>query len=159
MSDLLLELFSEEMPAGMQGRATRDLEKLLGEALTRVGLTHGTVETFVTPRRLTIAVADIPEKSPDISEERKGPRVGAPEKAIAGFLKSAGLESLDQCEIKEDKKGQYYAVALHHRVLTVVFITVHIQALEGDMQGKIHMLRVGLCQRASVMAHLHIRRL
>ena len=115
MSDLLLELFSEEMPAGMQGRATRDLEKLLGEALTRVGLTHGTVETFVTPRRLTIAVADIPEKSPDISEERKGPRVGAPEKAIAGFLKSAGLESLDQCEIKEDKKGQYYAVALHQK--------------------------------------------
>ena len=81
MSDLLLELFSEEMPAGMQGRATRDLEKLLGEALTRVGLTHGTVETFVTPRRLTIAVADIPEKSPDISEERKGPRVGAQEKS------------------------------------------------------------------------------
>ncbi|MGI9381498.1 MAG: glycine--tRNA ligase subunit beta [Methyloligellaceae bacterium] len=113
MSNLLLELFSEEMPAGMQVRATLDLEKLLCDALSRVGLTHGTVETFVTPRRLTIAIADIPDKSPDISEERKGPRVGAPEKAIAGFLKSVGLSTVDECEIKEDKKGQFYAVALH----------------------------------------------
>ena len=112
MAELLLELFSEEIPARMQTRARADLARLLGDRLKAAGLDFGEIKTFATPRRLTIVVDGVPERSPDISDERKGPRVGAPEQALAGFLKSAGLSSIDQAEVREDKKGSFYVALI-----------------------------------------------
>ncbi|MGK2921650.1 MAG: glycine--tRNA ligase subunit beta [Methyloceanibacter sp.] len=112
MAELLLELFSEEIPARMQPRAREDLGRLLGDKLKGAGLDFERVKTFATPRRLTAVVDGLPKRSPDISEERKGPRVGAPEQAISGFLKSAGLKSIDQAEVREDKKGSFYVAML-----------------------------------------------
>ncbi|MCB1521496.1 MAG: glycine--tRNA ligase subunit beta [Hyphomicrobiaceae bacterium] len=113
MSELLLELFSEEIPARMQARAADDLKRLVVEGLKARGLDVGDALSFATPRRLTLAIQKVPAKSPAISEERKGPRVGAPEKALDGFLKSAGLASIDEAEIvKDDKKGDYYVVRI-----------------------------------------------
>ncbi len=109
MPELLLELFSEEIPARMQGRAAEDLRRLVTEGLKAQGLEAGEAKAYATPRRLTLVVEGVPEKSPDISEERKGPRVNAPEQAIAGFVKSAGLKSIKDAEIvKDDKKGDFY---------------------------------------------------
>ncbi|MDX9860164.1 MAG: glycine--tRNA ligase subunit beta [Rhodospirillales bacterium] len=109
MAELLLELFSEEIPARMQARAADDLKRLVTEGLKAAGLEFGKAESFVTPRRLTLVVDGLPVAQPDVREERKGPRVGSPEGAIAGFLKAAGLDSLDRCEIRSDpKKGDYY---------------------------------------------------
>ncbi|MBX9864765.1 MAG: glycine--tRNA ligase subunit beta [Hyphomicrobium sp.] len=109
MAELLLELFSEEIPSRMQARAAEDLKRLVTEGLRAAGLAIGDAHSFATPRRLTLAVEDVPEGSPAVSEERKGPRVGAPEQAVAGFLKSAGLASLSDAEIVHDeKKGDYY---------------------------------------------------
>ena len=111
MPELLLELFSEEIPARMQGRAAEDLKRLVTEGLKAQGLEAGEAKAFATPRRLTLVVEGVPAKSPDISEERKGPRVNAPEQAIAGFLKSAGLKSIKEAEVvKDDKKGDFYVV-------------------------------------------------
>ena len=112
MAELLLELFSEEIPARMQTRAREDLARLLGEKLKAAGLDFSEIKTFATPRRLTAVVDGVPKRSPDIKEERKGPRVDAPEQAINGFLKSAGLKSVGQAEIREDKKGSYYVAML-----------------------------------------------
>ncbi len=114
MAELLLELFSEEIPARMQARAADDLAKLLGEALKTSGLPYDAIRSFATPRRLTVVVDGLPARSAESCEEKKGPRVGAPEVAVQGFLKSAGLKSLDQAEIRPDKKGDYY-VALIER--------------------------------------------
>ncbi len=109
MPELLLELFSEEIPARMQGRAAEDLRTQLVDGLKSAGIVAGASEALVTPRRLTVIVADVPAQSADISEERKGPRVGAPQAAIAGFLKSTGFQSLDEAELVSDaKKGDYY---------------------------------------------------
>ena len=91
MPELLLELFSEEIPARMQPRAAEDLARLLGDGLKGHGLTFDTIRSFATPRRLTAVVEGLPARSPDVCEEKKGPRVGAPEAAVQGFLKSAGL--------------------------------------------------------------------
>src|SRR5688572_10273259 len=112
MAELLLELFSEEIPARMQGRAREDLARLLGDKLKAAGLDFARIRTFATPRRLTAVVDGLPKRSPDISEERKGPRVDAPEAAINGFLKSAGLKSVKQAEVREDKKGAFYVALL-----------------------------------------------
>ena len=109
MPDLLLELFSEEIPARMQKRASDDLKKLVTDAMVDAGLTYEAARAFATPRRLTLSVTGLPVKSPDTLEERKGPRVGAPEQALAGFLKAAGLSGTDEAEIVEDeKKGSCY---------------------------------------------------
>src|SRR3954467_1503455 len=108
MPDLLLELFSEEIPARMQARAAEDLHKLVTDRLVAAGLVYEGAKAFVTPRRLALAVQGIPAKQPDVKEEKKGPRVGAPEGAIAGFLKSAGLTSIDQARVQQDKKGDFY---------------------------------------------------
>ncbi|MCB1480923.1 MAG: glycine--tRNA ligase subunit beta [Rhodobiaceae bacterium] len=109
MPDLLLELFSEEIPARMQKRASDDLKKLVTDAMVDAGLTYEAARAFATPRRLTLSVTGLPVKSPDTLEERKGPRVGAPEQALAGFLKTAGLSGIDEAEIVEDeKKGSFY---------------------------------------------------
>ena len=115
MADLLLELFSEEIPARMQQRAAADLEKLVQEALFAAGFMPEGAKAFATPRRLALVVTGLPVAQPDRAEERKGPRVGAPEQALAGFLKSAGLDSVDQCEIAEDKKGQYYVARIEEK--------------------------------------------
>lgn len=109
MPDLLLELFSEEIPARMQRKAADDLRKLVTDALVERGLVYEGAKAFATPRRLTLHVAGLPVRGSDIREERKGPRVGAPEAAVQGFLKAAGLTSLDQATIVSDpKKGDSY---------------------------------------------------
>ena len=109
MSELLLELFSEEIPARMQVRAADDLRRLVTDSLNAQGLKTGKTKSYSTPRRLVLVIEDVPAKSPKVSEERKGPRVGAPDKAIAGFVKAAGLSSIDDAHIvKDEKKGDYY---------------------------------------------------
>src|SRR5439155_13893211 len=104
----LLEFFSEEIPARMQARAAEDLKKLMTDKLVAAGLTYDGAKAFATPRRLALAVAGIPVRQPDIKDERKGPKVGAPEQAIAGFLRAAGLTSIDQAKVQPDKKGDFY---------------------------------------------------
>ncbi len=112
MAELLLELFSEEIPARMQARAREDLARLLGGALGEAGLEFKEIRTFATPRRLVAVVDGLPSRSPDVREERKGPRVDAPEAAVKGFLKAAGLTSVDQAEKRDDKKGAYYVATI-----------------------------------------------
>jgi len=109
--ELLLELFSEEIPARMQARAAGDLARLVTDGLKAAGLSFGKVESFVAPRRLGLDIADIPATRPDVRDERRGPRIGASEQALQGFLKSAGLRSIDQCE-KRDVKGVAYYFAV-----------------------------------------------
>ncbi|ODA67281.1 Glycine--tRNA ligase beta subunit [Methyloligella halotolerans] len=113
--ELLLELFSEEIPARMQAKAEGDLARLVGDALAAAGLEFTEMRTFATPRRLTLVIEGLPQASPDVSEERKGPRVGAPDKAVEGFLKSAGLSSIDQAEIQSDKKGEFYVARIERQ--------------------------------------------
>jgi glycyl-tRNA synthetase beta chain len=108
MPDLLLEFFSEEIPARMQAKAAEDLRRLVTDKLNASGLHYEGAKAFVTPRRLALAVQGIPVRQPDVKEERKGPRVGAPENAIAGFLKAAGLKSIDEAKVQPDKKGDFY---------------------------------------------------
>jgi glycyl-tRNA synthetase beta chain len=112
MAELLLELFSEEIPARMQTRAREDLARLLAKALGEAGLEHKEIKTFATPRRLAAVVDGLPSRSPEVREERKGPRIDGPDAAIKGFLKSAGLTSVDQAEKREDKKGAFYVALL-----------------------------------------------
>lgn len=113
MPDLLLELFSEEIPARMQRRAAEDLKSLVTNALVDHGLPYEGAQGFATPRRLALHVAGLPAGSSATREERKGPKVGAPEKAVAGFLRGAGLESVDQAEIQSDpKKGEFYVAVI-----------------------------------------------
>jgi glycyl-tRNA synthetase beta chain len=106
MPDLLLELFSEEIPARMQTQAAQDLQRLVTQALSEAGLSFESAAAFSTPRRLALQLCGLPARQPDMREEKKGPRVGAPEAAIQGFLKSAGLTSLDQAQIEKDPKGK-----------------------------------------------------
>ncbi|MFD0988419.1 glycine--tRNA ligase subunit beta [Methyloligella solikamskensis] len=113
--ELLLELFSEEIPARMQARAEGDLARLVGDALKAAGVEFDEMRSFATPRRLTLLIEGLPEASPDVSDERKGPRVGAPEKAIEGFLKAAGLSSIDEAGIQSDKKGEFYVARIEKK--------------------------------------------
>ncbi|MEQ8750002.1 MAG: glycine--tRNA ligase subunit beta, partial [Amphiplicatus sp.] len=115
MPDLILELLSEEIPARMQARAAADLERLVNERLLGAGFLPEGVKAFAGPRRLALVAAGLPGRQPDRKEEKKGPRVGAPEKAVEGFLKSAGLSSLDQCEVRDDKKGQFYVAVVEEK--------------------------------------------
>ncbi|CAN0473391.1 unnamed protein product, partial [Discosporangium mesarthrocarpum] len=112
MSELLFEIFCEEIPARMQPRAEADLEKLLGDRLKAAGLAWTSLTTFAGPRRLGLVIDGLPVKTADVSEERKGPRVGAPDKAVEGFLRGAGVASLDQCEKREDKKGEFWVARI-----------------------------------------------
>ncbi|MFT3729768.1 MAG: glycine--tRNA ligase subunit beta [Terricaulis sp.] len=112
MPELFIELFSEEIPARMQKRAEEDLLKLLREKLEARGLKFAAAQTFSAPRRLGVSITDLPAKAADVNEEKKGPRVGAPEQAIQGFLKSAGLNSIDQAQVVEDKKGAFYVARI-----------------------------------------------
>ncbi|HTS92211.1 MAG TPA: glycine--tRNA ligase subunit beta [Stellaceae bacterium] len=108
MPNLLLELLTEEIPARMQARAAEDLARLAGEKLAAAGLASTAIRTYVTPRRLTLTVEGLPEAQPDVTEERRGPRVGAPENAVQGFLKSAGVAALAECEQRDTGKGVFY---------------------------------------------------
>ena len=113
MPDLLLELFSEEIPARMQRKAGEDLKKLVTDALVERGLVYEGAKAFATPRRLALHIAGLPVRGRDVREERKGPRVGAPDAAVQGFLKAAGLSSLDQATIVSDpKKGDSYVAII-----------------------------------------------
>ena len=107
MPDLLIELFSEEIPARMQAKAAEDLRKLVTDGMVEAGLTYAGASAFSTPRRLTLAVEGLTKESPTVREERKGPRTDAPEKAIEGFLRGAGV-TRDALEARDDKKGQVY---------------------------------------------------
>ncbi|MGI9369788.1 MAG: glycine--tRNA ligase subunit beta, partial [Ruegeria sp.] len=107
MPDLLIELFSEEIPARMQGRAGEDLKKRITDGLVEAGLTYAGAAAMTTPRRLTLAVEGLLAESPTIREERKGPKVGAPDKAVEGFLRGAGV-TRDQLEQRDTPKGAVY---------------------------------------------------
>jgi glycyl-tRNA synthetase beta chain len=113
MPDLLFELFSEEIPARMQAKAADDLRRMVTDKLVAEGLVYEGARAFATPRRLALTVHGIPARQSDLKEERKGPRVGGPEAAIAGFLKATGLGSLDEAKIQRDpKKGDFYVALI-----------------------------------------------
>ena len=107
MADLLIELFSEEIPARMQAKAREDLKKLVTDGLVTAGLTYASAGAFSTPRRLTLAIEGLTTESRPVREERKGPRTDAPAAALEGFLRSTGLTK-DQLEVRDDKKAQVY---------------------------------------------------
>ena len=107
MPDLLIELLSEEIPARMQRKAATDLQKIMTDGLVEAGLTYEGAAAFATPRRLALHLQNLSAESPTVTEERKGPRTDAPEKAIEGFLRSTGLAK-DDLEVRDDKKGQVY---------------------------------------------------
>jgi glycyl-tRNA synthetase beta chain len=109
MPELLLELFSEEIPARMQAKAADDLRRMVTDKLVAEGLVYEGAKAFATPRRLALTVHGIPARQSDLKEERKGPRVGGPDAAVQGFLKATGLKSLDEAKIQHDpKKGDFY---------------------------------------------------
>ncbi|WP_422002847.1 glycine--tRNA ligase subunit beta [Reyranella sp.] len=108
MAELLLELLSEEIPARMQARAADDLKRLVCEGLKAAGLAFQSARAFATPRRLALVVDGLPTARADVSEERRGPRVGAPDQAVQGFLKATGLASLDQAEKRDTGKGEFW---------------------------------------------------
>ncbi len=108
MPDLLLELFSEEIPARMQAKAADDLRRMVTDKLVAEGLVYEGAKAFATPRRLALTVHGIPARQPDLKEERRGPRVGGPDAAIQGFLKATGLSSVGEAKIQRDKKGDFY---------------------------------------------------
>ncbi|MGO1121276.1 glycine--tRNA ligase subunit beta [Rhodovibrionaceae bacterium A322] len=108
MSELFFELLSEEIPARMQTRARDELQRLVLKGLKEAGLEHGESQAYVTPRRLVLSVTGLPAKQPDVSEEKKGPKVGAPEQALAGFMKANGLQTIEEAEVRETPKGNFY---------------------------------------------------
>lgn len=113
MPDVLIELLSEEIPARMQARAAEDLKRLMTDGLVEAGLHYAHAAAFATPRRLAIAIEGLSAHSPTLSEERKGPKVDAPQPAIDGFLRSTGL-TIEALKTRDDKKGAFY-VALIER--------------------------------------------
>ncbi|WP_076865699.1 glycine--tRNA ligase subunit beta [Bradyrhizobium mercantei] len=108
MPDLLLELFSEEIPARMQAKAADDLRRMVTDKLVAEGLVYEGAKAFATPRRLALTVHGIPAHQPDLKTERRGPKIGAPDAAVQGFLKATGLTSLDEAKIQKDAKGDFY---------------------------------------------------
>src|SRR6201987_2537941 len=127
MPDLLLELFSEEIPARMQAKAADDLRRMVTDRLVAEGLVYDGARAFATLRRLALTVHGIPARQADRKEERKGPRVGGPEAAIAGFLKSAGVASLDEAKIQRDpKKGDFYVALIEREGRAAVDVLAEI---------------------------------
>jgi glycyl-tRNA synthetase beta chain len=120
MSELLLELFSEEIPARMQGKAAEDLKRLVTEKLKEAGLAHTKADAYVTPRRLALIVDGLPDKQPDVSEDKKGPRIGSPDQAIQGFLKAAGLGSLDQCEKRTVGNAEFWFAKIEKKGVATI---------------------------------------
>ena len=117
MPELLLELLSEEIPARMQARAAADLKRLVCDGLKKSGLEFESAEAFVTPRRLALVVDGLPESTPDISEERRGPRADAPEKAVEGFKGS--LPEGTKVETRETEKGEFYFALVEQKGASV----------------------------------------
>jgi glycyl-tRNA synthetase beta chain len=115
MAELLLELLSEEIPARMQARASEDLKRLVCDGLKEAGLSFTSARAFATPRRLALVVDGVPAARADVSEEKRGPRVGAPEQAVQGFLKGAGLGSLDQAEKRDTGKGEFWFAVVNKK--------------------------------------------
>jgi glycyl-tRNA synthetase beta chain len=115
MAELLLELLSEEIPARRQARASDDLKRLVCDGLKGAGLGFTDARAFATPRRLTLVVDGLPVARADVSEEKRGPRVGAPDQAIQGFLKGAGLASLDQAEKRDTGKGEFWFAVIRKK--------------------------------------------
>src|SRR5580700_582866 len=113
MPDLLFELFSEEIPARMQAKAADDLRRLVTDRLVAEGLVYEGAKAFATPRRLALTLHGLPARQSDLKEERRGPRVGGPDAAIAGFLKTTGLASIEEAKIQRDpKKGDFYVALI-----------------------------------------------
>ena len=112
--ELLLELLTEEIPARMQRRAIEDLTGLIRDKLTAAEIPAAELRGTVTPRRLTVIAGGIPERQPDRSEERRGPRVGAPQQALDGFLRAAGLSSIEKCEVRDTGRGEFYFAVVQH---------------------------------------------
>ena len=111
MAELLVELFSEEIPARMQARAAADLKRLVTDALKAANLSFDKAAAYATPRRLALVVGGLPTQQPDVTEEKKGPKYGAPAQAIQGFMKANGIKSLDkEAELRETDKGPFYFV-------------------------------------------------
>lgn len=108
VAELLLELFSEEIPARMQARAAEDLKRLMTGQLGQAGLEFEAAQSFVTPRRLALMIAGLPKRQPDVVEERKGPRAGSPAQALEGFMRANGLTDIGQAELRDTEKGQFY---------------------------------------------------
>jgi len=109
MAELFLEIFCEEIPARMQAKAERDLKDAVLKGLGEAGLGVEKIASMSGPRRLAVACEGVPAGSDDVTEERKGPKVGAPDKAVEGFLRGAGLSSIDEAEVRSDpKKGEFY---------------------------------------------------
>jgi len=134
MAELFIELFSEEIPARMQARAADDLKRLVGERLAAAGLTPQNARAFATPRRLAYACDGLPVHQPDVTEERRGPRVGAPDAAVQGFLKASGLASLDQCEKRDTGRGEFwFAVVRKSGRPTAAVLAEALPAAIGDM--------------------------
>lgn len=114
MGELLLELLSEEIPARMQRRAAQDLSGLIGRKLAAAQIPAKKLDCYVTPRRLAVIGDGIPDRQPERSEERRGPRIGAPQAALDGFLRGAGLTSIEQCEIRDVGRGEFYFAVVHY---------------------------------------------
>lgn len=114
-SELLIELLCEEIPAGMQANAREDFARLFTQQLNAAGLQYTSIKTYSTPRRLTLVVEDLQTIQEDILEERRGPRVGAPDQAVQGFLASVGLKDISQCEIRATDKGEFYFANIHKK--------------------------------------------
>ncbi len=134
MPDLLIELFSEDIPARMQPRGAEDLKRLITEQLADAGLGFETAEAHSTPRRLALHVTGVPARQPDLKDERRGPRVGAPDQAIQGFLKGAGLDSLDRCEQRGTGKGVFwFAVIDRPGQPTVDLVPAMVEKAVADM--------------------------
>jgi len=115
MPELLLELFSEEIPARMQAKAAEDLRRMVTDKLVAEGLVYEGAKAFATPRRLALTVHGIPARQADLKEERRGPRVGGPDPAIQGFLKATGLSSISEAKIQPDKKGDFYIALIEKK--------------------------------------------
>ncbi|MCA0301999.1 MAG: glycine--tRNA ligase subunit beta [Proteobacteria bacterium] len=115
MAELFLELLSEEIPARMQARAADDFQRLVCDGLKAAGLTFTGARAFATPRRLALVVDGLPAARADVSEERRGPRVGAPDQAVQGFLKATGLASLDQAEKRDTGKGEFWFAVISRK--------------------------------------------
>src|SRR6201996_7038396 len=112
MPDLLFELFSEEIPARMQAKAAEDLRRMVTDKLVAEGLVYEGAKAFATPRRLALTGHGIPARQPDLKSERRGPKMGAPDAAVQGFLKAAGLKSLDEAIVQKDPKGDFYVALI-----------------------------------------------
>jgi glycyl-tRNA synthetase beta chain len=134
MAEFLLELFSEEIPARMQARAAEDLQRLVTDKLKAAGLAFTSAKSFVTPRRLALVIDGLPLAQPDVKEEKKGPRVGSPQQAVDGFLKSAGLTSLDQAEKRDTGKGEFYFAVVERQGRNTCAVLVDVvQSTLGEL--------------------------